>query len=127
MSEHIYAMSERSEPSMENHLYALLSRIEDKLTALAHSTSELVGTQHATATALNRLTYELLQEILLMLPMMEDVVLAQRVNKPFRSTITNSLPLQQKLFSPARTSTNQPSPTEAVGAAPASVVLLPPD
>ncbi|KAK5683529.1 hypothetical protein LTS10_005062 [Elasticomyces elasticus] len=120
MSEHIYAISERSEPSMENHLYALLSRIEDKLTALAHSTSELVGIQHATATALNRLvslqelklpppapvpnagtrltqTYELLQEILLMLPM-EDVLLAQRVNKPFRSTITNSLPLQQKLF-----------------------------
>ncbi|KAK4952598.1 hypothetical protein LTR10_009404 [Elasticomyces elasticus] len=120
MSEHFYAVSARPESSMENHLYALLSSIEDKLTALAHSTSELVGIQHTTATALERLvslqepelpppapvpnagtrltqTYELLQEILLMLPM-EDVLLAQRVNKTFISTITNSTPLQQKLF-----------------------------
>ncbi|KAK3645581.1 hypothetical protein LTR56_009021 [Elasticomyces elasticus] len=120
MSEHFYAMSDRPKSSMENHLYILLSRIEDKLTALAHSTSELVSIQHTTATALNRLvslqepkppspapipnagtrltqTYELLQDFLLMLPM-EDVLLAQRVNKTFLSTIANSLLLQQKLF-----------------------------
>ncbi|KAK4888241.1 hypothetical protein LTR27_012851 [Elasticomyces elasticus] len=103
MSEHFYPMSDRPKSSIENYLYALLSRIEDKLTALAHSTSELVGIQHTTATTLDRLvslqelklpplapvpnagtrltqTYELLQEILLMLPT-EDVLLAQWVNK----------------------------------------------
>ncbi|KAK5729666.1 hypothetical protein LTR17_011743 [Elasticomyces elasticus] len=120
MSEHFYAMSDRPKSSMEDHLYALLSRIEDKLTALTLATAEVVGLQRTTATAIVKLvslqepksppptpipnagtrltqTYELLQEILLMLPM-EDVLLAQRVNKTFRSTITNSMPLQQKLF-----------------------------
>ncbi|KAK5746935.1 hypothetical protein LTR17_000566 [Elasticomyces elasticus] len=51
-------------------------------------------------------TYELLEMILLRLPV-DTLLLSQRVNKQFQSTIANSKPLQQKLFF-------APLPTSAV-------------
>lgn len=52
-----------------------------------------------TTSAMNQVltTYELLESILLELPL-RDVLLAQRVSETFKDIINNSLPLQRQLF-----------------------------